>query len=122
MLEDINNPSDIKKLDIDQLQLLADEIKEFLIASIKKTGGHLGSNLGAIELTLALHYVFDILLDCLLGIILQCLLDVLVQYLLFALSKITIKDEINVPMALSVFRDEDRSPRSGGGWDLSKHC
>ena len=45
MLEDINNPSDIKKLDIDQLQLLADEIKEFLIANIKKTGGHLGSNL-----------------------------------------------------------------------------
>jgi len=45
MLEDINDPSDIKKLDFDQLQLLADEIKEFLIASIKKTGGHLGSNL-----------------------------------------------------------------------------
>ena len=59
MLEDINNPSDIKKLDIYQLQLLADEIKEFLIASIKKTGGHLGSNLGTIELTLAMHYVFD---------------------------------------------------------------
>ena len=59
MLEDINNPSDIKKLDINQLQLLADEIKEFLIASIKKTGGHLGSNLGTIELTLAMHYVFD---------------------------------------------------------------
>jgi len=59
MLEDINNPSDIKKLDFDQLQLLADEIKEFLIASIKKTGGHLGSNLGTIELTLAMHYVFD---------------------------------------------------------------
>ena len=59
MLEDINNPSDIKKLDIDQLQFLADEIKEFLIANIKKTGGHLGSNLGTIELTLAMHYVFD---------------------------------------------------------------
>ena len=59
MLEDINNPSDIKKLDFGQLQLLADEIKEFLIASIKKTGGHLGSNLGTIELTLAMHYVFD---------------------------------------------------------------
>ena len=59
MLEDINNPSDIKKLDIDQLQFLADEIKEFLIANIIKTGGHLGSNLGTIELTLAMHYVFD---------------------------------------------------------------
>ena len=59
MLEDINNPSDIKKLDIDQLQLLAGEIKEFLITNIKKTGGHLGSNMGTVELTLALHYVFD---------------------------------------------------------------
>ena len=44
MLEDINNPSDIKKLDIGQLQFLADEIKEFLIENIKKTRGHLGSN------------------------------------------------------------------------------
>ena len=59
MLEDINSPSDIKKLDFDHLQLLAGEIKDFLIANIKKTGGHLGSNLGTIELTLALHYVFD---------------------------------------------------------------
>ena len=57
MLEDINNPGDIKKLDIDQLQLLADEIKEFLVASIEQTGGHLGSNLGTIELTLSLIHI-----------------------------------------------------------------
>jgi 1-deoxy-D-xylulose-5-phosphate synthase len=59
MLSDIQNPSDIKHLDFDQLQLLADEIREFLIGSLKQTGGHLGSNLGTIELTLALHYVFS---------------------------------------------------------------
>lgn len=59
ILSDIQNPSDIKQLDFDQLQQLADEIREFLIESLKKTGGHLGSNLGTIELTLAMHYVFD---------------------------------------------------------------
>jgi len=59
MLSDIQTPSDIKQLDFDQLQQLADEIRGFLIESINKTGGHLGSNLGTIELTLALHYVFN---------------------------------------------------------------
>ena len=59
MLSDIQNPSDIKHLDFDQLQQLADEIREFLIGSLKKTGGHLAPNLGTIELTLAMHYVFD---------------------------------------------------------------
>ena len=59
MLSKINNPRDIKQLDFKQLQQLADEIREFLIESLKKTGGHLGSNLGTIELTIAMHYVFD---------------------------------------------------------------
>jgi 1-deoxy-D-xylulose-5-phosphate synthase len=59
MLSDIQTPNDIKHLDFDQLQQLSDEIREFLIESLKKTGGHLGSNLGTIELTLAMHYVFD---------------------------------------------------------------
>ena len=59
MLSDIQNPSDIKHLDFDQLQQLADEIREFLIGSLKKTGGHLAPNLGTIELTIAMHYVFD---------------------------------------------------------------
>ena len=59
ILNHIHNPSDIKKLDINELNSLAEEIKLFLIESIEKTGGHLSSNLGTIELTLAMHYVFD---------------------------------------------------------------
>ena len=59
ILNHIQNPNDIKKLDIDELNTLAEEIKLFLIESLEKTGGHLSSNLGTIELTLAMHYVFD---------------------------------------------------------------
>ena len=59
MLNDIQNPSDLKNLNIDELNSLAEEIKLFLVSSLDKTGGHLSSNLGTIELTLALHYVFD---------------------------------------------------------------
>lgn len=59
MLNDIQNPSDLKNLNIEELNSLAEEIKLFLVDSLDKTGGHLSSNLGTIELTLALHYVFD---------------------------------------------------------------
>ena len=59
ILNHIQNPNDIKKLDIDELNTLAKEIKLFLIENLEKTGGHLSSNLGTIELTLAMHYVFD---------------------------------------------------------------
>ena len=59
MLNDIHNPSDLKNLNIEELNSLAEEIKLFLVDSLDKTGGHLSSNLGSIELTLALHYVFD---------------------------------------------------------------
>ena len=59
MLENIKKPSDIKDLSIKELNILADEIKSFLVDSLEKTGGHLSSNLGTIELTLAMHYVFD---------------------------------------------------------------
>ncbi|MDA8905326.1 1-deoxy-D-xylulose-5-phosphate synthase [Candidatus Thioglobus sp.] len=59
MLKNIHKPSDIKKLNIEELNDLALEIKLFLIESIEQTGGHLSSNLGTIELTLAMHYVFD---------------------------------------------------------------
>ena len=59
MLNDIQNPSDLKNLNIEELNSLAEEIKLFLVNSLDKTGGHLSSNLGTIELTLALHYVFD---------------------------------------------------------------
>ncbi|MDO4465873.1 MAG: 1-deoxy-D-xylulose-5-phosphate synthase [Bacillota bacterium] len=58
-LYDIKGPEDIKKLTIPQLMDLAQEIRSFLIESISKTGGHLSSNLGVVELTLAMHYVFD---------------------------------------------------------------
>ncbi|MCD6451076.1 MAG: 1-deoxy-D-xylulose-5-phosphate synthase [Acidobacteria bacterium] len=59
MLEKINSPQDLKKLSINELAQLAKEIREFIIDVVSKTGGHLASNLGAVELTLALHYVFD---------------------------------------------------------------
>ena len=59
VLDQIHSPQDIKKLDLDQLQSLADEIRAFLIQTIQKTGGHLAPNLGTIEMTIAMHYVFD---------------------------------------------------------------
>ncbi|MBE5856217.1 MAG: 1-deoxy-D-xylulose-5-phosphate synthase [Lachnospiraceae bacterium] len=55
LLEQINNPNDIKTIDPDDYDILAEEIREFLIDKISETGGHLGSNLGAVELTMALH-------------------------------------------------------------------
>ena len=58
-LDKINKPSDIKKLSRDELELLAKELRSFIIDSVSKTGGHLSSNLGVIELTIALHYVYD---------------------------------------------------------------
>ena len=58
-LYNIHSPSQIKDYSIEQLNQLADEIRSFLIESISKTGGHLSSNLGIVELTIALHYVFS---------------------------------------------------------------
>ena len=58
-LSKINSPDDIKKLNVDEMEALAGEIRQFLIESISKTGGHLASNLGVVELTLALHKVFN---------------------------------------------------------------
>ena len=59
IIDDINYPSDIKKLSRKELKTLAKEIREFIIDSVSETGGHLSSNLGVIELTIALHYVFN---------------------------------------------------------------
>ncbi|HIC40435.1 MAG TPA: 1-deoxy-D-xylulose-5-phosphate synthase, partial [Piscirickettsiaceae bacterium] len=59
MLDSIQSPQDIKQLDLDQLQSLADEIRIFLIDNIQRTGGHLAPNLGTVELIIAMHYVFD---------------------------------------------------------------
>ena len=58
-LSDIKRPSDIKKLDTDELNLLAEEIRHTLIETVSETGGHLASNLGVVELTIALHKVFN---------------------------------------------------------------
>ena len=58
-LKNINFPSDIKKLSTSELQKLADEVREELISVVSETGGHLGAGLGVVELTVALHYIFD---------------------------------------------------------------
>src|SRR5512135_2394331 len=58
-LEMVNDPSQVKKLTLAQLQQLAEEIRHELITVLAKNGGHLGPNLGVVELTLALHYVFS---------------------------------------------------------------
>lgn len=60
MLEKIQKPNDIKKIPADQLPALAEKIREFIIESLSKTGGHLASNLGVVELTIAMHRVFDL--------------------------------------------------------------
>src|SRR5215467_13903860 len=57
-LETVDSPAQVKKLSLDKLQKLAEEIRQELITALAKNGGHLGPNLGVVELTLALHYVF----------------------------------------------------------------
>src|SRR5512133_89942 len=59
LLETINDPADLRKLPRAQLQALAAELRAFVLDSVSRTGGHLSSNLGTVELTIALHYVFD---------------------------------------------------------------
>ncbi len=58
-LNGVNSPADVKNLSVSELKTLAEEIRRFILGSVSKTGGHLASNLGVVELTLALHYVFD---------------------------------------------------------------
>lgn len=60
LLEKIEKENDIKKIPLEQMPMLAQEIRDFLLESLSKTGGHLASNLGAVELTMALHYVFSL--------------------------------------------------------------
>lgn len=59
LLETIQSPADLRKLSRQQLAPLATELRDFLVESVSKTGGHFASNLGSIELTIALHYVFN---------------------------------------------------------------
>jgi len=59
VLKCIDSPKDLKRLNMDELKQLAQEIRQFLLEKVSRTGGHLASNLGVVELTIALHYVFD---------------------------------------------------------------
>jgi 1-deoxy-D-xylulose-5-phosphate synthase len=63
LLDKIDSPDDLKKLKTSSLPQLAQEIRELIIKTVSKTGGHLASNLGVVELTIALHYVFNFSLD-----------------------------------------------------------
>ena len=59
LLESVDMPSDLKRLSQHKLPLLATELREYLIETISRTGGHLAAGLGVVELSIALHYVFD---------------------------------------------------------------
>jgi 1-deoxy-D-xylulose-5-phosphate synthase len=59
LLETINSPADLRKVPLTQMKALADELRTYLLESVAGTGGHLSSNLGTVELTVALHYVFN---------------------------------------------------------------
>lgn len=58
-LDKIKGPDFLKQLNIDELEELAQEIRDFIIHNVSQTGGHFSSNLGIVELTIALHYIFD---------------------------------------------------------------
>src|SRR5918911_1772395 len=59
LLFGVNHPHELRQLERSQLPRLANELRQFLLESVSQTGGHLSSNLGTVELTIALHYVFD---------------------------------------------------------------
>jgi len=59
ILEKVNTPEDLRKLTLKEKELLSEEIRKFVIETVSKTGGHLASNLGVVELTIAIHSVFN---------------------------------------------------------------
>ena len=59
LLEKINSPADLRRLPVEQLQPVADEIRQYILETMSRIGGHTGASLGAIELAVALHYAFD---------------------------------------------------------------
>ena len=59
LLPTIDSPADLRRLNMDELDQLASEIREYIIKTVAETGGHLAASVGAVELTLALHYVLD---------------------------------------------------------------
>ena len=66
LLDQIKSPADLRKLSVSQLKALAEDIRQFILASLSTTGGHLASTLGVVELTIALHKVFNFKKDKLL--------------------------------------------------------
>ncbi|MHC5213816.1 MAG: 1-deoxy-D-xylulose-5-phosphate synthase N-terminal domain-containing protein, partial [Planctomycetota bacterium] len=66
LLEKINSPADLDGLSVEELTQLADEMREFITHSVSQTGGHLASNLGVVEMTIAMHRAFDFTKDRLL--------------------------------------------------------
>jgi 1-deoxy-D-xylulose-5-phosphate synthase len=67
LLKTINSPADLRKLPRTQLATLAAQLRSFVLNSVSQTGGHLSSNLGTVELTVALHYVFNTPSDKIVG-------------------------------------------------------
>ena len=59
LLKNINSPSDLKKIAVKDLPAVAEELREFMLESVSRTGGHIAPSLGTVELTLALHYIYD---------------------------------------------------------------
>src|SRR5258708_16911085 len=59
LLQNINSPADLRLLQMDQLQEVADEIRQYILETMARVGGHTGASLGAVELAVALHYAFD---------------------------------------------------------------
>ena len=59
LLDKIKNPQDLKKLQVSELKILAEELRAELVDAVSVTGGHLGAGLGVVELTIAIHYLFD---------------------------------------------------------------
>ncbi|MBN2297993.1 MAG: 1-deoxy-D-xylulose-5-phosphate synthase, partial [Deltaproteobacteria bacterium] len=59
ILPTISSPKDLKSLSLNELEILAREVREFILLHVSRTGGHLASSLGTVELTLAMHYVFN---------------------------------------------------------------
>ena len=59
LLQNINSPADLRRLKIDQLQEVAEEIRQHILETMARVGGHTGASLGAIELAVAMHYAFD---------------------------------------------------------------
>ncbi len=58
-LSEINSPADLRQLKVEDLQEVANEVRQFIIDTCSRVGGHTGASLGAVELAVAMHYVFD---------------------------------------------------------------